>query len=214
MKKYILGLAAVGLATSLFAQGTVAVNMHNASFGIVMRVYSPEPGSETVAKYGNTATQTPAGTQTYGGELIAGDAWTAQLWGAAGANAAESSLQPALPTTTFRTGAGAGAVVATTATLAGVPLDAPVATVQIRVFPTSYGTWDAAEAAWLADATGTVWIGKSQLLNLEAIGGNLNTPPLMAGMESFSLVANIIPEPSTFALLGLGALGMFLFRRK
>ena len=66
----------------------------------------------------------------------------------------------------------------------------------------------------MADATGTVWIGKSQLLNLEAIGGNLNTPPLMAGMESFSLVANIIPEPSTFALLGLGALGMFLFRRK
>jgi len=214
MKKYILGLAVACLTTSLFAQGTVLFNTHNTSFGISMRVYAPEPGSETIAKYGNTATQIPAGIQTYGGALLAGSDWTAQLWAAAGANAAESSLAAALPTTTFRTGSAAGIVNPTTATLTGVPLDAPVATVQLRVFPATFATWEAAEAAWLADATGTVWIGKSQLLNLEAIGGNLNTPPLMAGMESFSLVANIIPEPSTFALLGLGALGMFLFRRK
>lgn len=188
MKKYIIALATVGCAASVFAQGTVFFNTASSANGINIRVYAPEPGSETIAKYGNTSAQTPAGTQTYGGALLSGSAWTAQLWAATGFNAIESSLQAALPTTTFRTGAGAGAVANTTATLAGVAADAPQATVQIRVFPTSFGTWAAAEAAWLADTTGTIWIGKSEPLNLAAIGGNLNTPPYMAGMQSFSLV--------------------------
>jgi Ca2+-binding RTX toxin-like protein len=214
MKKYIIALVTLGCAASVFAQGTVFFNTASSGNGINIRVYAPEPGSETIAKFGNTATQTPAGTQTYGGALLSGTGWTASLWAATGFNALESSLQAASPTTTFRTGAGAGAVANVTATLAGVAADAPQATLQMRVYPASYPTWAAAEAAWLADTTGTIWIGKSQLLNLAAIGGNLNTPPYMAGMTSFSLVANIVPEPSSFALLGLGALGMLIFRRK
>jgi len=42
--------------------------------------------------------------------------------------------------------------------------------------------------------------------------GGMAPAPNLVGLTSFNLY--VIPEPSTFALLGLGALGMFLFRRK
>jgi len=39
-----------------------------------------------------------------------------------------------------------------------------------------------------------------------------NTPPNLTGMPSVVLVA--VPEPSTFALAGLGAAALFIFRRR
>ena len=197
----------------VFAQGTVLFQ-NRAPGDSISQVYAPQVEDPYTQVTGNTATDLPAGSAVYTGAKLAGADWTAQLWAAPGANASEDSLAAALPTTTFRTGAAAGWVVMDTITLPGVPADAPVATLQMRVFPTSFATWEAAEAAWLADSTGTIWIGKSPTFNLNNIGGIFNSPPVLTGLQSFSLVANIIPEPSTFALLGLGALGMFLFRRK
>jgi len=204
----------MAVAASVFAQGTVDFN--NRKSGVmVTKVYEPNPADPTVQVVGNSATDTPAGTTDYTGLTpLAGSDWTAALWAAPGAGADEGSLQAATPTTTFRTGAAAGFIAAATATLTGVAADAAVATLQLRVYPSAYADWAAAQAAWDADTTGTIWIGKSPLFDVNAIGGNLNTPPVMEGLQSFSLVANVIPEPSTFALLGLGALGMLIFRRK
>lgn len=214
MKKQIIAVLALTCSVSLFAQGTVDFNNRNVGL-LVTKVYAPQTADPTVQVVGATASDTPAGTTVYTGSPLAGAGWVAQLWAANGAGQAESSLQAALPTTVFRTGAAAGFVTATTAVLAGVPLDAAAATIQMRVFPSTYATWGDAEAAWLADNSMTVWIGKSPLFNVSGIGGNLNTPPVLAGLQSFSLVAHpVIPEPSTFALLGLGALGMMIFRRK
>lgn len=214
MKKTIIALAALAVASSVFAQGTVVFN--NRVVGtIVSKVYAANPADIYTQQIGNAAGDAPvAGTLVFGGAPLAGTGWIAELWAANGANAPESSLVAATPTTTFRTGAGAGWVTGTTASLTGVAGDAPAATLQLRVFASTYSTWAAAEAAWNADKTATVFIGKSGLFNLSNIGGTVNQAPNLVGLQSFSLVANFIPEPSTFALLGLGTLGMLIFRRK
>jgi len=214
MKKLVLGLIAVSAAASVLAQGTVVFN--NRVVGtIVSKVYTPNPANKYVSQVGNTAGDAPvAGTLVFGGTPLDGSGWTAQLWAAPGASALESSLAAATPTTTFRTGAGAGWVAGTTATLTGVAGDASAATLQLRVFPTSFATWAAAEAAWQADKTETVFIGKSPMFNISNIGGTVNQAPNLVGLQSFSLIAKEVPEPGTFALLGLGALGMMMFRRK
>lgn len=215
MKKTIIALVALSAAVSVLAQGTVLFNTASTANGVNMRVYGPEAGAASLAKVGNTSAQLPAGTQTYTGAPLSGANYFAQLYAAAGAVTTESSLAAATPTTTFRTGSAAGVVAPLTATLASVPLDAPLATVQLRVWDNSsgnYATWAQAETAWLA---GTIAAGKSPLLQVSAIGGTLNAPPYLAGLQSFNIYSTtIIPEPGTFALLGLGALGMLIFRRK
>lgn len=190
MKKLIIALTATVVAVSAFAQGTVVFN--NRVVGVVVaQVYNVD---------GTTG--------------LEGTGYTAEIWAANGADAPESSLTAATPSTTFRSGAAAGFVTATTATLSGVAKDAAAATLQLRAWDNQGGTlttWAAAEAAWLA---GTAAAGKSALFNVSAIGGDLNSPPNLAGLQSFQLTMEVIPEPSTFALLGLGALGMLMFRRK
>jgi hypothetical protein len=212
MKKYIVALIAVGAAASVLAQGTVS--FVNSGTGVKAPVYGVETPNNTVSKTGNTTAGNVAGTQVYTGALLNGSGFVAQLYAAAGGGVAEGSLQAATPTTTFRTGSAAGFLAIITTTLAGVPLDAALATVQVRAWDNSsgqYATWAAAEAAWNA---GTIAAGKSKTWDLAAIGGQANTPPILKGMESFNLYMKVIPEPSTFALLGLGALGMMIFRRK
>jgi len=183
MKKLLLGLTATLVAASVFAQGTVVFN--NRVTGVV------------VAQVFNVDGITG----------LSGTGFTAELWAANGADAAEASLAAATPTTTFRTGAAAGFVTATTATLAGVAKDAGAATLQLRAWDNMGGTI----TSWAA-ADKVAPRGASALFNVSAIGGDLNTPPYLVGLTSFSLVP--VPEPSTFALLGLGTLGMLIFRRK
>ncbi|MCX7866962.1 MAG: PEP-CTERM sorting domain-containing protein [Limisphaera sp.] len=212
MKKLVISLVTTAAVASALAQGTVTFN--NRVVGVVVApIYGPLGPNDTVSIVGNTSAGTPAGTADYGGRpLLAGSGYTAQLFAAPGAGAAESSLQPATPTTTFRTGAAAGFVVAATATLQGVPADAPVATLQLRVWDNRGGTvttWAQAEALWLS---GQIAAGKSPLFNVNAIGGIFNTPPNLVGLQSFNIY--YIPEPGTLALLGLGALGLMIFRRK
>jgi hypothetical protein len=113
------------------------------------------------------------------------------------------SLAPALPISTFRTGTLAGFVAGTTAALTGVPDDAPVATIQMRVWDNKGGTimdW----ASALAQPAGSELAGVSAPFNLANIGNHLGNPQLLVGLQSFNLIYNV-PEPPALALLGLGA---------
>jgi len=217
MKKLTLTLLALGTAASVFAQGTVTLNTASAGNGVNIRLFGPEAGDATVSKTGNRTSDTPAGTQVYTGALLAGSGYVAQLWGASGLGAAEGSLQGGSGTTTFRTGTGAGVPVATTVTFANIAKDSAAGgTFQLRVWDNSsglYPTWALAETAWLA---GTIAAGKSPLLSLNAsIGGDLTTPPFLAGMQAFNIYSiGAVPEPSTFVLAGLGAAGLLIFRRR
>jgi len=216
MKKTLLTLLALGTAASVFAQGTVTLNNASAANGVNNRIFGPELGNASLSKVGNRSSDTPAGTQTYTGALLSGSNFRAELWGAPGTGASEASLQAGNPGNSFRTGSGIGVVATTTVTFNNIAKDlASGGTFQLRAWDNSsglYPTWASFEAAWLAGAPGTFG-GKSPLLNLNAaIGGDLTTPPLLVGLQSFNIYS--VPEPTSFVLAGLGAAGLLIFRRR
>jgi hypothetical protein len=211
MKKLILAACALTCAASVFAQGTIVFN-NRVVGAVVTHIYGPNPANTTAAQSGNGATDTTAGTTDWSAfPLLAGTGFSAQLWAAPGLNQADSSLVAASPGTSFRTGAAAGFIAGVTATLPNVAGDSTGgATVAIRVWDNAGGTI----TSWAAALqNGTVAMGESPLLNITAnIGGALNTPPNLVGLQSFNI--HLVPEPSTFALAGLGAAALLIFRRR
>jgi hypothetical protein len=215
MKKLVLTAFALTTAVGVFAQGTVIFNNR---LGSTSHVY----GGGTSSVRGNAANDSPAGSTSYAGlSLIGANGLTglygasttlAQLLAANGANQAESSLLPAAGITTFRTGAAAGNIAPTTATLAGVPADAATATLQMVAWDNSsglYPTWTQASVAW---AAGLISAGRSATFNVNAIGGQANPAPTLDNLTSFNILP--IPEPTSFALAGLGAAALLIFRRR
>jgi len=72
-----------------------------------------------------------------------------------------------------------------------------------------YPTWMEASDAW---ARGLLAAGKSNRINVGLIGGVIYTPPELVGLQSFSLWA--LPEPSSFAMVGLGVAALMIARRR
>jgi hypothetical protein len=219
MKKTVLTLLALSATLSVFAQGTVILN-NRVTGTIVTHVYGPELGNAGLRKTGNTAAgNTQPGTQVYTGQLLTGSGYRAQLFGAAGANVDEGLLQAATPVTTFRTGTAAGQFAQVTAVLSGVAADAPLATLQLRVWDNTsglYNDWAAASVAWNA---GLIAAGFSPTWNQNAIGGQANPAPNLINstdsaqaLKTFNIY--LVPEPSTFMLAGLGAASLLIFRRR
>lgn len=217
MKKTILTALAMVCAAGAFAQGTVIFNNRN---GITTHVYS---GGNSQIR-GNSAADNPSGSTVYPGLLIgtagglAAGTTFASLLGAAGTVPEGSPLLLAASgggVTTFRTGAAAGNIVATTATFNNIPKDAPTGTFQMVAWDNSsglYSNWTLASQAWQA---GLIAAGSSALFTFNLIGGDVNTPPIWGnaiGVSSFNIYT--IPEPSTMALAGLGAAALVIFRRR
>jgi hypothetical protein len=222
MKKLLLTTAALALVTSAFAQGTVQF-ITRATLGSPP-YYSQVFGEEAdhTQKTGNTAQNLPAGTQTYAGAPLTGNGWTAQLWSIPGSTLPAGPFTvfgvpladnfiASVPTSTFRTGTSAGSIALTTATLANVAEDAASAVLQVRVWPTSFGSWAQAVTAFNA-GNPLALIGASPAFVVNLIGGQVNTPPQLTG-ASFSVVSPI-PEPSSFALAGMGLASLLIFRRR
>jgi len=219
MKKLILAAITLTSAASVFAQGTVVFNNR------IPNVATTHVYSGPAARTGNTAGDVPAGSAVYTGYTLIGttggmtaSTTFAQLIGAPGASAAESSLLPSTtPATTFRTGAAAGNIVANTSTFANIPKDAAVASFEMVVWDNTsglYPTWAQASTAW---NNGLITAGRSAEFTLNAIGGDVNTAPNVVssnvgeGLQSFALG---VPEPTTVALAGLGAAALMIFRRR
>jgi len=207
MKKVLLTLSVVALAASVFAQGTVTFN--NRITGVLItHVYLG--GGSQLSGQGNT--DFPVGATDWAGfTSLSGAGYTAALL-AGPAGSLEGALVQATPTTTFRTGTGAGFISPVTATLGNVAKDAASAVLQMVAWDNKGGTittWTDALAAWQA---GTIALGRSALINVASIGGDLNTPPNMVGLQSFNIY--LVPEPTTMALAGLGAAALLIFRRR
>ena len=172
-------------------QGTVYFSM--TASGLSTRVYMPDTNYPFWTAYGNTSSQIPAGTQLYTGALVTGNGWNAQLWAAPGADQPESALQPSQPITTFRTGSAAGVVAAVVSTLNNVPAGAPVATVQVRVWPSPYTSWNQAWQDFVLFGLpngAPPYLGKSLAFNVTNIGGQIYNAPGLSNLRSFSL-ANV-----------------------
>jgi len=219
MKKLILAAITLTSAASVFAQGTVLFNNRVANLATT-HVYAGGG-----VRIGNGPGDLPAGATDYAGYTLIGtvggmsaSSTFAQLLGANGAGAPESSLVPSTsPATTFRTGAAAGNVVGTTSTFNNIPLDSVAASFELAVWDNSsglYPTWTQASAAWSA---GLIVAGRSAEFTIQNIGGLVNTPPNIVssvagqGLLSFGIA---VPEPASFALAGLGAAALLIFRRR
>jgi len=194
------------------------------SYAGTQHIWAPSySGWGWISLVGSGSNDTPSGTTPYaacGLTLIGASGLTgtygasttfAQLLAANGANQPASSLVPSGQTTTFRTGAAAGLTVLITDTLLDIPKDSLAATLEVVAWDNSSGqfpTWTQASVAWMR---GLIYCGMSGPFTVQNIGGDINTPPAFA-YPSFNLY--LVPEPSTFALAGLGAVAGLMLRRR
>jgi PEP-CTERM motif-containing protein len=211
VKAILLASALVSGVATVLAQGTVVFN-NRVVGSVVTHVYGPNPANLAFHQTGNGPLDTPAGTTDWAGwPPLSGSGYSAQLWAAPGLSQPESSLQPAFPITTFRTGAAAGWVVGVTATLPNVPGDdLGGVTMIMRIWDNAGGTI----TSWTdAMASSQVPVAESPSFNLTApIGGTFNVPPNLVGLQSFNFAW--IPEPTTLALATLGIALLVLARHR
>jgi hypothetical protein len=220
MKRLVLTAFVVTCAVSVFAQGLVVFN--NRVAGIhVTRVYAPLASNIYFSQLGNGTADFLAGTTLWTGFPLIGSSGIAGQYGASstlaqlltapGFNQPESNLVPQTPIATFRTGLGAGFLQGgLMATASNVGFDAP-ATIEMVVWDNSssqYPTWKEAFAAWTQGNIAAVESGR-----WNTVVSGTGTPPLLDGLQSLNLYY-LIPEPSGFALAGLGLAALLVCRRK
>jgi hypothetical protein len=205
MKKLILAAIAVTCAVSVFAQGTIGFRNSTGASGYTTHVYLG-----ATARSGNGATDYPVGATDWTGySLLSGSGYMAQLL--TGTVNSEASLLAQTGTVTFRTGTSAGYNSGGVTVTANNVASDQAGFFEMVVWDTKGGTitsWAAAQNAWLA---GTTAAGESGIFG--AVFGGTGTPPQgLVGMTSFSIYT--IPEPTTFALAGLGMAALLVFRRR
>jgi hypothetical protein len=191
--------------------------------GVISPIYAPNPANPLEIRTGNTATGTPAGTQTYAGALL-GSAYTAAIYvGRTAADVMATENTPPLVngTAPFRNsaaGAGTGRL-ATGGFTANADNGLQIGTIPGGTVGVNYElrAWDnrgGTVTSWtmVMAAGGQIAAGTSGILVFgAALAVPPNTPPLTDGIRSFQLTQ--VPEPSLIALGALG-LGALLLRRR
>jgi hypothetical protein len=218
MKKLLVLSALACTAASVMAQGYVTFQNLDTGAGIRSPIYLTTVGGAT-----------PSGTDTsLRAAILGGVTGTAPAFivgsrtNGSGTVSQQGSLSLLVSPnsgntwTTFRTGTAAGFVGVGSDSARIVPgVDfLGTAEVQVVAWNGGYNTWAQAYAAWAAGTPG-VMIGASNPLTV-TLPASATDPNLakLIGLESFAMVLNTVPEPSTFALAGLGAAAMMIFRRR
>jgi len=195
MKKTVAILAAFSVAVGAFAQGKVTFG-NGATHLVTIDTRGAYAGNEAP---GSAASQIGVGNAVMG-------SLTAQLWAgtAAGSLTLQGTFAPA-----GAAGFPDGRFLNSAVTLTGIGSGVN-AFFQIQIWQTSAGSYNNA-------LTGqNLWYGISPVFT--ATTGSFAPTPLdaSAGWPAgpITLSANTIPEPSTFALAGLGVASLLLFRRR
>lgn len=205
MKK-LLALALMGSFTlTVFGQGQVVFNNLNSGIGLKSPVYyqpTADPASAVLAD----GTLYPDLKAALLGGVTSGTAATIK-------NAGNLSLlaAPSDATATwvgFRSGAPAGYVIATGDTsrvVSGVDWGGSALVQMVG--------WKGSETTYAAALAAGDPVGVSNPLTLTLPTGPTSTDlTYLTGLQSFTITG--VPEPSTFALAGLGAAALLIFRRR
>lgn len=145
--------------------------------------------------------------QSDGSTALSGSTYMAGLLAGSAAN--NMSI---LATAPFLTGGGAGYIASQSVAVPGVAFGANAFVVFVA--------WNTANGATFAAAQGSgannAWGWSNGGVPFQIATGGGGSPPAVAspiaGLTTFHL--NAIPEPSTFALAGLGAAALMFFRRR
>lgn len=210
--KYTLALATLlfgsAAVSSLLAQGHFQWG-NNINNVVRSPIYGVDPANPSQPRMGNTASGFPAGTQTYGGPLLAGTGFTMAIYLSTFPTDMPATMSP-IATDTFRTGPGAGFISSHEESDPNRPPGTAGVCYQLRAWDNQGGTitsW-----AQVMGAGGTMACGVSDVY--------VFTSPLSVGpmgrpdtslVRSFQLT--VVPEPSLIALGILGLGGLVLRRR-
>jgi hypothetical protein len=236
MKKLILAAFALTTAVSVFAQGQVVFNNRILNAGGISQtahVWGPDSANPTLSLIGLGSNDSPTGATAFGAasnmQLIGaggsggkyGYATTfSQLLYGLGTSVPEASLVPTTGVATFRSGTSLGDVASIASTLGTTTAsaDAPFAVMEMVAWDNSsglYSTWTQASAAW---NSGLIAAGRSSEFTVASISGTANGTPLFtsngATISGLSFNLYFIPEPTTFALAGMGLAALLVFRRR
>jgi len=211
MKKTLLTLIGTVLAVSAMAQGTL--NFGNSTANVFRNpIYDVNPAAPGTSQSGQSALGFPAGSTVYGGALLQGTNYVMALY-AGPANTTDASLLTFVTSGTFRTATGNGLPAGLISTVFDVPIQGvaagSTATLEVRVWDIRTGPQGGGFAN--AGTTGRSGLFQSQPLGGIGPAGPVLTPD-MTGWSSFSVSA--VPEPASFALAGLGAAALMIFRRR
>jgi hypothetical protein len=179
-------------------------------------IYNVDPANPNVSTSGQSALGVPAGGTVYGGLLLQGTGYTFAFF--AGPSLINDPNALALiVSTTFRTANGnilpAGLVSGNTAQIPGV-LPGQTAKFQMRVWDNQGGTlttWAQALAAGTAMGTSAL-VTSGPLGGIDPNTGGIVANPQTVGWTSFNIA--VVPEPTSLALAGLGAVALLSMRRR
>jgi hypothetical protein len=198
MKKILCTLAVVGLASSLYAQGLVAFANNNATL-VKLDSGAAAPVGSTFAAlvWAPVGTAIPVawdGTKDLTQWLSANPGWSAMLADKIALGPAAGRFNKGLTVPTAVAGAGIEGMVA---------------------------AWGGGKATFDEAYTAGDPVGLSGKFTLAATGNPTTVPPgtgvsIVTGANPAFAGVTIapVPEPSTFALAGLGAAALLIFRRR
>jgi len=229
MKKTLTILGVLAGTAGVYAQGTINMADYEASPAFNISVFAPSTTTPGVQSSGNTAADSPAGTQTYSGQAIGGSTTGTGPFNYANGNnytvglylaTTQAGLVTALTgapvgTTTFNTtasGIGNWTYSALNITDNNISPGTPVF-VELAAWDNNGGAITSYAAALAANLPAGHSVAST---GTDALGGG--SPPVTApglgglGLTSFNLTTTV-PEPSTIAMGIMGA-SAFLFRRR
>jgi len=240
MKKLLL-TSALSLATvAVFGQGVISFGNNFGKTVSQDPIYGPDPGSNSVAIVGNSSLSVPAGTTVYTGPLLQGTGYEMVFYAGPTTAASVSGMAMITSIIGFQTAAGnvkpAGLLPAVYAPTTGVTGTtdggASIAVAGGNNISEQMFVWQstadnvagapfptpANETQALADyEAGGFLYGAGPVFTTGPLVSPPATPGNAVGGASFNvseLPVASSPEPGTLALVGLGACGMLLIRRK
>lgn len=158
---------------------------------------------------GNGPLSAPTGNSVYTGALLSGTRYAIEFW-AGPASATDFSGLSLITTMTFRTGANPALLPnGITLTINNVVIPGVAAGLEAKLAVRVWDTWSSPSYA-LAYPRGQGALFLSAPLGGNAPGGPVLSPNWVGQSFEFPYT----PEPSSFAILSIGAISAFLFRKR